>query len=303
LFLVAALLVGGGVFAAHYPENQMANCLQNELKTILNETELKDVELTSVNESMWGGWYYFAAGATRDFSYHPIGVAQTSGGAIRARKGELFQGFLSVTNQVLRRYDPVSRKTFFDGIRCDFDTYAHQSGTVVFSLSNGEGVNVVSLRGTQPAAPNRLLNYGCFPAGTKVLTASGSTPIEDIQVGQKVLSLGAPSKLTEGVVTKLHRIDGIELVEVKVAQNGGMKTIVTTEDHPFVLGTAGNPLVAAGELQLKNALISTDGQSVDVDSARVISVARTGRLATVYNLTVSDSHTYFVDGFLVHNKQ
>lgn len=66
----------------------------------------------------------------------------------------------------------------------------------------------------------------CFARGTKVLTATGYVPIEDIKIGDLVLThMGRFRK----VLDTGHKVAPIRRIKFK-----GMKEILTTDEHPFL---------------------------------------------------------------------
>jgi len=69
----------------------------------------------------------------------------------------------------------------------------------------------------------------------------------------------------------------------------GGQVIRTTALHPFWV--SGKGWLGAGELQPGDLLLSHDGQRVTVEE-----VFDSGEFETVYNLRVSEHHTYFVGG-------
>jgi hypothetical protein len=132
----------------------------------------------------------------------------------------------------------------------------------------------------------------CFVAGTQVKTADGFKPIEDVAIGDTVLSsnvetgeIGYKSVVNEFVKQTA------ELVSVKL--DG--ETITATPEHPFFV--EGRGWVAAGELTVGDKLVTPDG------TVEILSVEREDVAATVYNFEVEDWHTYYVSGAvaLVHN--
>jgi intein/homing endonuclease len=74
------------------------------------------------------------------------------------------------------------------------------------------------------------------------------------------------------------------IIELEI---GGQK-IGTTDEHPFYV-PAREAFVPARELQVGDQLISHDGQLLRIDA-----IQSTLQIATVYNLRVTDYHTYFV---------
>jgi hypothetical protein len=142
------------------------------------------------------------------------------------------------------------------------------------------------------------LNAACLAAGTKLWTPEGDRNVEDIQPGEYVYSrnehdpLGAiEAKLVEekfqrtGRILHLHLGDGI--------------LIRTTPEHPFFVQNQG--WIPAGNLN--------PGDRVKTESTwtTVTDILDTGEYEIVYNVRVSDWHTYFVkedawpEGIWAHN--
>jgi hypothetical protein len=138
----------------------------------------------------------------------------------------------------------------------------------------------------------------CFVAGTPVLTADGTKPIEDIAVGDKVW--------TRNLVTGL---DELQLVaETFVRQTLALRhltlrtgVISTTPEHPFMVEGRGWQL--AGNLRPGDVLITPDGtaaiETVDVEERDLADIV------TVYNFHVENNLNYYVHAgdtpVLVHN--
>jgi hypothetical protein len=147
----------------------------------------------------------------------------------------------------------------------------------------------------------------CFVAGTPVHTKEGLKPIEEIKVGDEVLSYDQQTKRTEyKPVTQTYIKQATSLVAVTVA--GETAPIVATPEHPFLIRRARDGLAsgdddgewkAAGELQVGAEVLRPDGSWVGV-----VALDRRAEAATVYNFEVEDNHDYFVGqrGALVHNQ-
>jgi hypothetical protein len=149
------------------------------------------------------------------------------------------------------------------------------------------GGRTVRRVGTSEELADALCSFqnSCFVAGTPLLTATGSKPIEQFRVGDSVLSrsdrdITGPieSRMVEEVFVRSAR-----LMELQVC---GRK-LKTTEEHPFWV--RGKGWSCAKELRIGDELNSHDGRWVVVDN-----VARLDEVATVYNVRVSEYHTYFV---------
>jgi hypothetical protein len=175
-----------------------------------------------------------------------------------------------------------------------------------------------------------LLHEYCFAAGTRVLTKSGSRPIEQIESGELVLSVDdrnphGPAEWK--AVEQIYHNAPAALLNVHVrasnlpwfasgdwrgglGKSGAAKTtkaferradtvLRTTFNHPFYV--LGEGWIAAGELRIGDRLRAADGQA-----ATVTALFANGDAERVFNLRVADSHTYFAGAFegpcvLVHN--
>ncbi len=141
------------------------------------------------------------------------------------------------------------------------------------------------LVGAESNKTTEAFMQACFAAGTLLLTPHGVQPIERFRVGDAILS--RPEWDPAGSI-------GVKIVEevfVRTAElwnlHVGGQVIRTTAEHPFwVQGRGWTPV---RELHIGDLLSSNDGQSVHVED-----LLETGERAIVYNLRVSDWHTYFV---------
>jgi hypothetical protein len=168
----------------------------------------------------------------------------------------------------------------------------------------------------------------CFAAGTSVLMADGSTkPIEAIRPGDRVRG-------RNGAINTVTRVERPRLAGRLLYGFDGGRPFVTAE-HPFLTAEgwkaidpaatrAENPALAVG------ALVAGDRLAVVALSAAAVAQGGTGFLAVryapaeppavayralgritavradpdtvVYNLLLDGDHSYFADGYLVHNK-
>ncbi|AMV24068.1 Calx-beta domain protein [Gemmata sp. SH-PL17] len=131
------------------------------------------------------------------------------------------------------------------------------------------------------------LNGACFVAGTPLLTPNGAKSIEEITVGELVLSRSEldPSgpvvgKVVEAVLVRPARVLNLHI---------GGQVIGTTAEHPFFTSDRG--WTPAGELQAGDRIATLSGEWIGIEET-----FDTGLDATVYNLRVADFHTYFVGG-------
>lgn len=124
---------------------------------------------------------------------------------------------------------------------------------------------------------------GCFLAGTLVLTEKGEVPIEDLQIGDRVIVPGAESS----EVVRTHRVIQGEYFVL----NGSTRV---TGTHPFLTDRG---WVTAEDLRVGDILVGT-GE----DAKLVVSIERRTAGIRAYNIEVGGNHTFLADGYLVHNK-
>jgi hypothetical protein len=152
----------------------------------------------------------------------------------------------------------------------------------------------------------KRLRSNSFTAGTLVLLADGSSkPIEKLQPGDTVKATNAgtgftePQQVTATVVGEGDKA----LVELTLAGagsgGGGPPAKVTaTAGHKFY--SPGKGWTEAADLKVGDKLRDARGKAVTVSRT-----AEYGDTTTVYNLTVNDTHTYYVTAgetqVLVHN--
>jgi hypothetical protein len=134
----------------------------------------------------------------------------------------------------------------------------------------------------------------CFVAGTKIWTINGEKNIEDIKVGDWVLS---DDPNTPGEVIYKQVLQTFEKetgTTINIFIDG--EKITTTEEHPFWVPDVG--WVLAKDLNVGTHLQTKTESWLDVDK-----VDKHIELTKVYNFEVEGFHTYFVSdlGFLVHN--
>ncbi|WP_289140972.1 polymorphic toxin-type HINT domain-containing protein [uncultured Brevibacillus sp.] len=133
----------------------------------------------------------------------------------------------------------------------------------------------------------------CFSAGTKVKTDEGEKPIEEIEVGDKVLAKSDETgEVAYKEVVGLFQKQADEIYYVHI----GDEIIEVTGEHPFWLDGKGWTFVK--DLKAGDLLVSSDGSKLAIDK-----IEKEPREATVYNFEVEDFHSYFVSnlGIWVHN--
>lgn len=143
---------------------------------------------------------------------------------------------------------------------------------------------------TRPMEP---CHPGCFPWGTLIETAKGRRPVEQIQIGDQVISILRTGEVKKIAVSSIFRTRN-KLLEVQTT--GGV--LLTTPTQPLCVTVSKN--IAAGELKCGDEiLIWSDGKS---SAVRVERVKVTERVEPVINLVLGDCEAFVANGFLARSK-
>jgi hypothetical protein len=153
-------------------------------------------------------------------------------------------------------------------------------------------------------AARKIAGCGCFSRDTLVWTAVGLTAIGDLGPGDLVLTRDDAGEITLREVTAAIVTRDVPLLEVTIrGADGSETTIETTDEHPFRVAGVGERDPSASAWRRADSLRPGDLVVLVAGMAEVASVRFTSRTATVHNLTVEGTSSYFVgeDGVWVHN--
>ncbi|TCP52650.1 intein/RHS repeat-associated protein [Tumebacillus sp. BK434] len=124
----------------------------------------------------------------------------------------------------------------------------------------------------------------CFTAGTLIETENGKKPIEEIDVGDKVLSKDdATGKIAYKEVNGTFQRDTEEIYTIQI----GDQKLTTTGEHPFYVHNHG--WVRSKNLKAGDRLDTASGMTLEVQDIQVKQ-----ETIRVYNFSVTDYHSYFV---------
>ena len=149
-------------------------------------------------------------------------------------------------------------------------------------------------------------NNTCFLEWTPVLTKDGSKNIEDIQVGDIVLSYNTDTNSYEyqHVVEKhVHENSDDEIYELTIDWN----KLEVTYAHRFYVKVDDNGYQCVVPYEWKGAARLTVGDELlmaDGTYATIENITHHPNHSTTYNFQVENNHNYFVgEWYLVHNKK
>ena len=131
---------------------------------------------------------------------------------------------------------------------------------------------------------------GVFPADTQVLTSTDSISIQDCCVGDKVLCYTPDGNVLERPITETHSHGKQELLQFVFEDN----KLTLTPNHWVLRGEGQYDY--ASEFKVGDTLIDLDRVK-----KRILHIDELPP-EIVYNLTIQDYHTFFAEGFRVHNK-
>ncbi len=134
---------------------------------------------------------------------------------------------------------------------------------------------------------------GCLEEGTQVLTPTGSTAIETLQPGDRVMGVAA------GCLQAVE-VQGVTVVQPEMFLEilAGGETLRVTAEHPLMI--AQGEFRIASFLQIGDAVyLARNGM---IFEAQIHSIHTVPATRPAFNLMVSPAGTFVSSGFVVHNK-
>jgi hypothetical protein len=136
--------------------------------------------------------------------------------------------------------------------------------------------------------------HNCFVAGTLVKLLDGTdVVIEEVKIGDEILTYNEElGKNEKGIVGDLKK-HNVDLVIRLTLDNENI--ILTTSEHPFYVE---GKWITASKLQPLDVCLKSDGSESIISTVDVLEESH-----EVFNLlNVEPTHTFYVNGILVHNK-
>ena len=139
----------------------------------------------------------------------------------------------------------------------------------------------------------------CFVADTLVRTTDGARKIQDLRVGDSVLSFDERKGRVEAARVSKVIIGRRADLAVVASRHGA---VTCTQDHPFY--TARGHWTKAGELSRSDSVMALGAASLGVIPAKcAVTSRKADSPVRVYNIEVEKNHDFFVgpDSILCHN--
>ena len=135
---------------------------------------------------------------------------------------------------------------------------------------------------------------GCFLPGTLVDLEEGQQAIESLKVGQKIKG-ATVTKKESFEVDYWYKLNDIQI----------------TAGHPVWIEDKGWSCIDPGEYYREHQLfghkIELEPKQIEIGdmttNGSIDIINRIDEKQTVWNITVDNEHTYYVDGMLVHNSK
>lgn len=141
--------------------------------------------------------------------------------------------------------------------------------------------------------------FTCFTGETLVDTPSGQKRIDSITAGDEVY--GFDLKSNKRVTEKVSQILVHEPQTFWTVRFSNGTTLHVTPEHRFYVKNK-NAFIALKDIDTNTATFQLDQNGSTDLSAQIEAIdKKSSTTETVYNLTTPNTHTYFVDGILVHN--
>jgi len=202
---------------------------------------------------------------------------------------------------------------------CEIDKFAQESYKAIYNTKNEFFKdNIREIKAEElPEAEVYTAGFPCFPKGTKVDTINGLKNIENIKVGERVLTHFNRYKRVKKTMQKIYKE---EFYEIKTND----KSIIATKEHPFYIKEVlnNNFLTKAKWVEIKNitsdCYIGIPRKTKDVlnlNNVRFadsylywIKIKEVNKLekksnVPVFNFSVETDESYTANGFASHNCQ
>lgn len=145
-------------------------------------------------------------------------------------------------------------------------------------------------------------NPSCFLPGTKIDSKDGEINIEDVKVGKEVKSYDLQGNVVDSKVSQIFERERDFYFELKTFDLiNGKNSVKVSAEHPFLTDKKTNNYTQVQYLKKGDRVFVRKGDKYV--ETWVVANTRIDEKTKVYNMSVDNTHTYFANGFAVHNKK
>ena len=241
-----------------------------------------------------------------------VEVNTTSGDSYYVSPGKHFLVYESGSNtwRFKKPTQLTGSSDYFMNLSSSLVQYSSSNYAILENSATFHRVDVETTDNFFISSSNSILvhNAPCFVAGTKVhIENKGITNIEDVKVGDKVISYNHQNDEVEYKEVKKVRIKTDEFVVTYLFENG--TTLTGTPDHPLYVvdkGYASYSPKATKEdsgLDVEQILLGDEVLHMDGYGVTISDIIEQEKKEVVYNLEdVVDNSNFFVEDLLAHNR-
>lgn len=188
---------------------------------------------------------------------------------------------------------------------CEFDKYAIQSYCAIHNADESLNLGDITKVDETKIEPFDMICGGspCFVAGTKVMTDNGYKNIEDIKIGDKVLTHKNRYMPVVNIGGELNK-------EIYYLEAQGSLKVECTDYHPFYIKKTKTSKPEKLKLKdiKKGYYVGTfvNNKGVLENKIRwhsVTNILKTNKTENVYNIEVEEDHTYTANNIITFNCQ
>ena len=144
-------------------------------------------------------------------------------------------------------------------------------------------------------APCGVAGCGCFLAGTLVETDAGPMRIEEVRIGDRVLSVSKEGAFRYNTVSGVYGVvdNAYYVINGAIRVTGAHPFRVESREESVTSPSESRGWQKAQDLRAGDVLFGKDGVRIVVET-----VVRVNSVVRAYNLEVDGDHTFFADGVL-----
>lgn len=204
-------------------------------------------------------------------------------------------------------FDKDGGKKVISALNVEIHDTVEESTTIELNL---ESTDIFSVEGSSII----VHNGPCFVAGTKIAVEGGEKNIEDVEIGDMVLTYNEDTDNPLKELNKVLEVTEYASKETFILTTNKGTVVEATLDHPFMIDPKGwssfDPDLChelndryVNKLEVGDQVFGIEDYDPTAEREVIVSMEVQKDLKTVYNLAnVENNHNFFVNGLLVHNR-